>query len=205
MELNNIENHDHASVSMKVIMLVFVLILVGVLGYFVWVQNTTVDTTDNSTVVKKSTSSSSTSTSTATPAADENLVACGDTAKYGFDLTFGAKWTGHKVTEVLEKDMVPQPGYAVVTCYFTMSTTSTETVWTTAAIDHPAKSASVFAVSVYTPAQWITAQEDPNKSTELGHNASYYWGWIQAQAIPTDLDAVYADAKNVVATFKIAE
>src|SRR3989344_5188173 len=127
----------HASPSMKLILLVFAIILVGVLGYFVYQQNTAADTTDNSTVVKKSTSGSATETKTA-KTADENLVACGDTAKYGFDLTFGSIWTGHKVTEVLEKDMVPQPGYAVVTCYFTMPTTSTETVWTTAAIDHPA-------------------------------------------------------------------
>lgn len=58
MELNeSYTEHEHASVSLKVILLVFAVILVGALAYLVWAQNNSTDTTDNSAVViKKSTS-----------------------------------------------------------------------------------------------------------------------------------------------------
>ncbi len=192
MQLNEIHNPEteHASVSLKVILLIFAVILVGVLGYLVWDYQATPDTTDYSTPKLNTTSETETSV------ANANLVACGDKA-YAFELTFGNDWNGYKIKQVT-------PDYAIITCYFTMPTTDTDTVWTVAATDHDAKYASVFAVSVYTPAQWTASQAEANMPTELGHNASYYWGWSQAQAIPTDLDAAYADAKNVVATFKIA-
>src|SRR3989344_6969 len=211
MLLNDeLPNHDHASTSLKTLLLVFALVLVGVLGYLVYQQNTAPDETSDSIVPKKTANTNppettKTPATTSITAADENLVACGDTAAYGFDLTFGAKWTGHKVKQILQADMDPQPGYAVVTCYFEMPTTSTEDTWVNADSTHDAKYASAFAVSVYTPAQWTLSQQEANIPTELGHNASYYWGWSQAQALPDDLTAVYADSKNVVATFKIAD
>ena len=47
---NEVHNeHEHASVSLKVILLVFAVILVGALGYFVWDYQNTPDTTDYST------------------------------------------------------------------------------------------------------------------------------------------------------------
>lgn len=49
MELNQVHNEgEHASTSMKVILLVFAVVLVGVLGYLVWQQNNTQDDTDYS-------------------------------------------------------------------------------------------------------------------------------------------------------------
>jgi hypothetical protein len=108
-----------------------------------------------------------------------------------------------KVKQVLQADMDPQPGYAIVTCYFNLPTTSTEFVWTNASVTNFANHASLFAISVYTPAQWTASQEEANKPTKLGENASYVWGWSQAQARPTDLANAYSDAHNVVATFSI--
>lgn len=32
-------NHDHATTNLKVVLLIFVLVLVGALGYLVWAQN----------------------------------------------------------------------------------------------------------------------------------------------------------------------
>jgi len=50
MQLNEVHNdHEHASVSLKVVLLVFAVILVGALGYFVWDFQNTPDTTDYST------------------------------------------------------------------------------------------------------------------------------------------------------------
>ncbi|MEX2012171.1 MAG: hypothetical protein WD970_00200 [Patescibacteria group bacterium] len=189
MQLNEIHDpHEHASVSLKVILLVFAVILVGVLGYLVWDYQNTPDTTDYSLPKLTTTKTESAETATA--------VNCGDEA-YGFELTFSDDWDGYKIKEVA-------PDYALVTCYFTMPTTTADPIWVAAGSDHDAAYASVFAVSVYTPAQWTLSQEEANKPAELGHNANYYWGWSQAQAIPTDLEAVYADAKNLVATFSIA-
>lgn len=190
MELNEVHTeHEHASTSLKVVLLIFVITLVAALGYLVWAFMSDPDTTDYSAAnVKKQAGQS-----------EAKAVACGDEDKYGFELTFGAMWTGYKIKEVT-------PTYALVTCYFTMPTTSTDTVWTTAAIDHAASYASVFAVSVYTPAQWTASQEEANKPTELGHNTSYYWGWAPAQALPDDLQTkkIADDVAVVVATFKIA-
>lgn len=196
MQLNEIHNPEteHASVSLKVILLIFAIVLVGVLGYLIWDFQNTPDTNDYS---------AQKITTTESVAEEDSAVACGDEA-YAYELTFGNQWNGYKITQILQADMNPQPGYAIITCYFTMPTTSVDPVWTVAASDHAAGYASVFAVSVYTPAQWLASQEEANKPTELGHNVNYYWGWSQAQAVPTDLEAVYADAKNVVATFKIA-
>lgn len=48
-------NHDHATANLKVVLLIFVLVLVGALGYLVWAQNNEADTTDYSTKVVKKT------------------------------------------------------------------------------------------------------------------------------------------------------
>jgi hypothetical protein len=200
MELNEIHNpSEHASVSLKVVLLVFSLVLIGTLGYLVWDANNTPSTSnaDPVPVAKQK------KVETSSPAALE----CGDTAKYGFSMTFGDKWNGYKIKQVLQKDMDPQPGYALVTCYFQMPTLSTEEVWTTASVDHDAKYASLFAVSVYTPAQWLASQEEANKPTKLGETTDYVWGWSQAQALPQDLQdsKISDDIKNVVATFAVVK
>lgn len=191
-----IENHEHASVSLKVVLLVFAIVLAGALGYLVYQQRTAVDSTDYSARSVKDVVP--TAKTEETEVASANLVACGDKV-YGFELTFGAKWTGYKIKEV-------KPDYAIVTCYINMPTSSTDEVWTTESVTNFAKYASIFAVSVYTPAQWLTAETEPNKPTKLGENANYVWGWSQAQALPEDLQAskISDDIKNVVATFKIA-
>jgi hypothetical protein len=137
----------HASVSLKVVLLIFALVLIGALGYLVWAQNSAPDTTDYSSPVVKKTSAP----------ADENAVACGDKA-YAFSLTFDAKWQGYKIKEV-------KPDYALVTCYINMPTTDTDPVWTTESVTNFPKYASVFAVSVYTPSQWAADQQEPQINT----------------------------------------
>jgi len=189
MELNEVETtHEHATVSLKVMLLIFALILVGALAYLVWQQNRAVDTTDYSAPATKKASSEST-----IPA-----LACGNAAEYGFVMTFGSLWNGYKIKQVT-------PDYALVTCYFNLPTVSTETVWTTESTDHFANYSSVFAVSVYTPAQWTTAQAEANPPTKLGETSAYVWGWAPAQALPQDLQdkKIADDVKNVVATFEI--
>ncbi len=49
MELNEVHTeHEQATTSLKVVLLVFVVVLVGALAYLVLVAKTTPDATDNS-------------------------------------------------------------------------------------------------------------------------------------------------------------
>ena len=72
-------NEDEmASTTLKLILLVFAIILVGALGYLVWKQNTTADNTDNGVVVKKITptvTTTATVTATATVRATATTTA----------------------------------------------------------------------------------------------------------------------------------
>lgn len=192
MEINHVHNeHEHASVSLKVILLVFAIVLVGALSYLVYLQRSAPDITDYSAPsVKKTTSTTRAETT------EDTALACGDTKLYGFAMTFGNLWTGYKIKEV-------KPGYALITCYINMPTASTDEVWTSQSTTNFAKYASLFAVSVYTPAQWTTAQAGANKPTLLDQNGNYVWGWSPAQAYPDDLATVAADVENIVATFKL--
>ena len=83
MELNELHSdHEHASTSLKVVLLVFAVVLVLALGYLVWNQNVTTDTTDSSsTVIKK--------TTTTDPTADWETYT--DTAN-GFSLKYPSDW-----------------------------------------------------------------------------------------------------------------
>lgn len=190
MELNDTHyEHEHATVSMKVILLIFALVLTGGLAYLVWAQNTAPDTTDNSAPsVKKITSTTATN----------NTVACGDKA-YAFSMTFDSKWKGYKIKQVTPTD-------AIVTCYINMPSTSTDTVWTTESTTNFAKYASIFAISVYTPTQWTAAQAVGTEvPTQMGKNDLYVWAYSQAQSLPQDLQdsKISSEIKTVVATFKI--
>lgn len=55
--------HEHATTSLKVVLLVFAIVLVGALAYLVWAQNTAPDTTDNSTAVTNTTKPTTTDNS----------------------------------------------------------------------------------------------------------------------------------------------
>jgi len=56
MELNETHSeHEHASTRLKIVLLVFAIVVVGALGYLVWNQNTSTDTTDNGLVIKNKT------------------------------------------------------------------------------------------------------------------------------------------------------
>jgi len=56
MEINQTPvDHEHATVTLKVLLLIFAIVLVGALGYLVWTQNTVPDTADSSTTTAKTT------------------------------------------------------------------------------------------------------------------------------------------------------
>jgi len=58
VELNEVHTeHEQATVSLKVVLLIFAIVLIGALAYLVWAANTAPDTTDNSAATKKTTTS----------------------------------------------------------------------------------------------------------------------------------------------------
>jgi len=67
MELNEIHtDHEEATTSLKVVLLVFAVVLVGALSYLVWAQNTAPDTADNTSApVTKKTETTTTKDETA--------------------------------------------------------------------------------------------------------------------------------------------
>ncbi len=193
MELNEIHTeHEHASLNIKVLLLIFAVVLVGVLGYLIYQQNhTSLDTADPAVLhSKKATTATPTKTTTA-----DNTVACGDKA-YAFSMKFGALWAGYKI-----KEFKPTDNAAIIYCYFNMPTT--DSFYATASQTNLATYASVFAVGVYTPTQWAAVVGTPDEGTKLGSNANYVWNYSQAQADPDNFTALRADVKNVVATFAI--
>jgi hypothetical protein len=189
MQLNEpVGDHEHATASMKVLLLIFALVLIGTLAYLVKVTYSLPDGTENAgvSVIKKQAQ------------ADQTAVNCGDEA-YAFSLKFSDKWDGYKIKEVSTDE-------ALVTCYVTVPTTAEEEPWTEAATDRDAGYASVLAISVYTPTQWEAAKAGANPPTQLETTDDYVWAWAPSQALPQDLqDSGIADeAAALVATFKAA-
>lgn len=70
MQLNEIHNpSEHASVSLKTILLVFAIVLIGTLGYLVYQQNTEIDNTDyGANVIQNSETTTQNSTAETAPA-----------------------------------------------------------------------------------------------------------------------------------------
>ena len=88
MELNEIHTeHEHATTSLKVVLLVFAIVLIGALAYLVWASNTTPDVTDNS-VAK----------TTATTTTNDGKKIYTNT-QYGFSITYPEKMTFSDITK----------------------------------------------------------------------------------------------------------
>lgn len=84
------DNHEHASTSLKVILLVFAIVLVGTLGYLVWQQNNEADTTDYSapTTAKKTNSEENTEAITDETADWKTYTSSRD----GYSLKYPGNW-----------------------------------------------------------------------------------------------------------------
>lgn len=121
----------------------------------------------------------------------ENPLVYKDT-KYGFQITFPEAWAGYKF---FEKNI----DGAIV---FYLGLPTTQAGWTGTGVD--AGYSSMFAISVYTKAQWATASaEEGPKPTKLGEKGDYVFAWSQAQATPKDLEKRFAEISSVIDTFKV--
>lgn len=90
MQLNEIhDSHEHASTSLKTILLVFAIVLVGTLGYLVWDFNRTADTTDFTTPIAKKKTETTTTTTITDETKDWKTYSY---ATQGFSIKYPSNW-----------------------------------------------------------------------------------------------------------------
>lgn len=114
---------------------------------------------------------------------------------YGFSLTFNEKWDGYRMK---------MADIAGSTATYYVCVPTTDKTWSSSADAYPG-TASIFAFSVYTKAEWATAEaEEVNYDTKIGETGTYVIAYSSAQAAPEDIQdsKISSDIKNVVATFK---
>ncbi len=142
----------------------------------------------------KSTAKAPVVSSSATPATTATSWKNYSNSKYGFSLTFNDLEQGY----VVASGKINDPN-ATDELYIWLPTA--DKTWTTdkAGYWYP------IVISVYTPENWAKNQAEAieEAATKLGENANYVFGYNQAQADPTDGAKIFADIKNIVASFKI--
>lgn len=139
------------------------------------------------------TTSTGTATTTTTPTVDPYLYT---NSTYGFTLTFNSKWQGYGIKPATNTG-------STATYYMCLPTSDSD--YTNASITSLAGTASLFAVSVYTQAQWTaaTAEEGPQPS-KIGDSGNWVVAYSPAQAYPSTavFTAAASDVHNIMATFK---
>lgn len=136
------------------------------------------------------TASTSASTTPATGLVYENKT-------YNFSLTFDTKWSSWKIK------------YAKIdgsTATYYVEVPTADANYAKEELTHDAGYASMFALSVYTPAEWTAVQSgELNTDTKLKENANYVFAWSHAQASPDDVMAkgIWDDIDNIIKTFKL--
>jgi len=191
--------------KLKVFLLVAALLLIVLLTYLVWRNN---DYISNLGVeVAEAPIKTATATKTATAVATKTAAPTATATQAawqtytektcGFTLTFTDKWVGYKMKEAAV-------GGITTTYYVNVPTTDVDTIWTTEDSTHFAKYASVFAIGIYTQAQWTSAQDEPNKPAKMGECGNYIVGYTPSQALPMDIQDknLASEVKAIVATFK---
>ena len=142
---------------------------------------------------KEAESDTTTPTAPVTTTADPYLYT---NSTYGFSLQFNSKWQGYQMKAATITG-------ATATYYICLPTT--DTFYTQSSSTSLAGTASVFAFSVYTAAQWqaITAEEGPQPS-KVGETGSWTVGYSSAQDYPNTavFSTAVSDVANVIASFK---
>ncbi|MCR4278089.1 MAG: hypothetical protein NUV80_05070 [Candidatus Berkelbacteria bacterium] len=198
MQLNEVHTeHEHATTSLKVVLLVFAIVLVGALSYLVWAANTAPDTTDNSAATTQKTTATTPSTTSTVPSTTKTDSTDSwktySNSDYGFTLTLGDLWKGYKVKKAAPPDITGN----VAVYSFTMPSTGND-----ASPINDAGYREVFSVKVFTPSQYANTP-DGVRGVQLGSNSSYVYTYSTTQDAFEGQAAAVADIKNVVATFKL--
>ncbi len=197
MELNEIHNpSEHASVSLKVVLLVFSLVLIGILGYLVWDANNTPETADyNPQPVVEKKSANTESNNQAKETSNAETWRTYINSKYGFSLKFGDLWKGYEVK-------TSETTGALTTYYFNLPSPHKTTETTVNSANYE----SIFAVSVYTSEEWKKIEPDGGPiGTKFGESGNYVFAYSSSQDWSDEMQAAHDDIKNVVATFAVVQ
>lgn len=199
---------EEASVSLKVLLLVLAVVVVGTLGYFVYRENrTSIDTGEEfqiSNVFKKK--ATATVTATTTPVVGATATAaCVDTflytnVKYNFTLNLPCSWSTYKIKEA---DITGE----IDTYYINLPTADALYTTATASDGHYAGYINVMAFGVMTKADW-TGSEDQMREfgDKVGENANFVFTASRMNgAYPADLTASLTNAifSQVMNSFKL--
>lgn len=118
---------------------------------------------------------------------------------YKFSLTFGDLWKGYEV-----KKVVPTDDSALAYHYFNMPTSDSS--YKAATQSTSAGFASIFAISVYTPAQWtaLQAMDGPITAIKItaNTNTAYVFAYQHGQAYPDALATNASNISTVIGTLK---
>lgn len=177
------------------LLIVFIIVLLGgggYLGWYFWSQSksTTATPTTTTTTPTPTTTTPTTTTPTTTTATDLTYT----NSTYGFTMTFPATWKGYKFKEATLSG-------ATMTYYVEIPTTDAS-----ATGDSTADTGyySPFAISVYTLAEWATVESSEGpKDTLISKNATYAFGWSQANGTPSSDFKGASDIATIIASFKL--
>lgn len=208
MQLNGPHTeHEHASVSLKVLLLIFGVLLTGTLGYMIWDQNTAADTTDNTAPNVKQEAVTETTATEATAYDPSNIA-----EDYGFELTLsGSTWEEYKIVKELSTGIYGESGTVEVpsvSLWYQVPTS--DPAWRSVSSAVALKGyAPRFIVNIFTLADWEKAGGDANAGsgvanlgTLLGKNNIHVFTWSSAQDYPTDSPSL-TEVETVTKTFKI--
>lgn len=116
---------------------------------------------------------------------------------YNFSITFDKKWGEWKIKYAKNDG---------ITASYYIEVPTTDAQYKTEAGSHDAGYASMFAIGVWTKAEWEQTLQDPMQGeTKLAENDKYVFSWSHAQACPDDVTAkgIWDDISNVAKTFKL--
>ena len=139
----------------------------------------------------------STTATTSTTAATEPAGLTYTNKTYNFTITFDKKWAEWKI-KYAKNDGITASYYVEVP--------TTDAQYKTEAGSHDAGYASMFAIGVWTKAEWAQTLQDPMQGeTKLAENDKYVFSWSHAQACPDDVMAkgIWEDIDTVIKTFKL--
>jgi len=155
---------------------------------------------DAQSCVTSNTSSSTLNNPAATPNATTNWKAYSNST-YGFSFTFpNDNWKNYKVFEYTptDKSVTKDLFFAVPT---------TDTTWSelnSSGGNVPKGYFSPMVITVYTPAQWATAKNQPLTGNSVGQNSNYVFTITSSQDAPTDLHSAGfdVDVNTIKRSFK---
>lgn len=115
---------------------------------------------------------------------------------YGFGLTFKPSWAGYRFFKINSTESTTIVGYYV-------AVPTNDKAWTEPGSGIDPGYASLFAMGVYTKAEWAKLEGQEMKPAKLGESDKYVYTYLPGQAHPTDLGTQYNEINEIIKTFEV--